>query len=100
MRLVDAEKLEIRLEQDLEEYRRWVQRQKEDIQNGSDKPLFKASYIVGMKKALCYLRNAETVVDMVESNIFDEEEIHENCTVQILKNSVTGQCSVGWWENE
>lgn len=31
--------------------------------------------------------------------IYDEEEIHENCTVQIWKNSVTGECSVGWWEN-
>ena len=30
---------------------------------------------------------------------FDVEERHENCTVQILKNSVTGAESVGWWEN-
>lgn len=35
----------------------------------------------------------------VEPNIYDQEEIHENCTVQILKNSITGACSVGWWEN-
>lgn len=35
----------------------------------------------------------------VESNIYDTEEVHENCTVQILRNSVTGECSVGWWEN-
>ena len=33
-----------------------------------------------------------------EINIFDEEEIHENCTVQILRNSVTGAVSIGWWE--
>lgn len=32
--------------------------------------------------------------------IYDEEEIHENCTVQILKNSVTVEISIGWWENE
>lgn len=31
---------------------------------------------------------------------FDIEEIHENCTVQIWKNSVTGEVSIGWWENE
>ena len=31
---------------------------------------------------------------------FDVEEIHENCTVQILRNSVTGAESVGWWKNE
>lgn len=35
-----------------------------------------------------------------ETNIYDSEEIHENCTVQILKNSVTGETSIGWWENE
>lgn len=33
-------------------------------------------------------------------SIFDEEEIHTNCTVQILRNSVTGDVSVGWWRNE
>ena len=32
--------------------------------------------------------------------IFDTEEIIENCTVQILRNSETGDCSVGWWKNE
>ena len=35
----------------------------------------------------------------VEMNIYDEEEIHDNCTVQILRNSTTGDISVGWWEN-
>lgn len=38
--------------------------------------------------------------ETLETNIFDIEEIHSNCTVQILKNSVTGEISVGWWENE
>ena len=36
----------------------------------------------------------------VETNIYDEEELHTNCTVQILRNSVTGEVSIGWWENE
>lgn len=40
------------------------------------------------------------MVDIIETNIFDIEEIHHNCTVQILKNSVTGEVSVGWWPNE
>lgn len=31
--------------------------------------------------------------------VFDQEEIHRNCTVQILSNSITGDTSVGWWEN-
>ena len=34
----------------------------------------------------------------VDVNIFDIEEIHHNCTVQVLTNSVTGAVSVGWWE--
>ena len=38
--------------------------------------------------------------DIIETNIFDQEEIHPNCTVQILKNSVTGEVSVGWWPND
>ncbi len=33
-------------------------------------------------------------------SIYDEEEIHTNCTVQILRNSITGETSIGWWENE
>lgn len=36
----------------------------------------------------------------VETNIFDQEEIHHNCTVQILHNSVTGEQSVGWWKED
>ena len=35
-----------------------------------------------------------------ETNVYDEVEEHKNCTVQILKNSLTGEESVGWWENE
>lgn len=35
-----------------------------------------------------------------EVNIFDTEEVYENCTVQILSNSVTGNVSVGWWKND
>lgn len=30
---------------------------------------------------------------------YDEEEIHPNCTVQIWRNSKTGEYSIGWWEN-
>lgn len=31
---------------------------------------------------------------------FDVVERHENCTVEVLRNSETGEESVGWWENE
>lgn len=36
----------------------------------------------------------------VETNIFDKEEIFPNCTVQVLTNTVTGEVSIGWWEND
>lgn len=36
----------------------------------------------------------------VETGMYDKEEIHENCTVQVLTNSQTGEVSVGWWPNE
>lgn len=35
----------------------------------------------------------------VRTNLYDEEEIHKNCTVQIWRNSVTGETSFGWWDN-
>ncbi len=35
-----------------------------------------------------------------ETAIFDKEEIIENCTVQILTNTVTGEVSIGWWRND
>ena len=36
----------------------------------------------------------------VETNFFDKEEIYENCIVQVLTNTETGEVSVGWWQNE
>ena len=36
----------------------------------------------------------------IETNIYDIEEIYPDCTVQILRNSVTGEISIGWWEND
>ena len=39
-------------------------------------------------------------MENIELNIFDREEIHENCTVQILENTITGEISIGWWENQ
>ena len=36
----------------------------------------------------------------VESNIYDEEEIYYDCTVQVLRNSITGETSVGWFKND
>ena len=37
--------------------------------------------------------------ECTEINLYDREEIFENCTVQVWSNSYTGQVSVGWWPN-
>jgi hypothetical protein len=36
----------------------------------------------------------------IQMNLFDEEILHPNCTVQELRNTETGEASFGWWENE
>ena len=41
-----------------------------------------------------------STITHIETNIFDIEEIYPDCTVQVLRNSVTGEVSVGWWKNE
>lgn len=38
------------------------------------------------------------VVDSL-MDFYDKEEIYPNCTVQVLTNTITGECSVGWKEN-
>ena len=45
------------------------------------------------------LKRADSADEKVEINVFDEEEIYHNCTVQVLRNSITGETSVGWWKN-
>lgn len=37
---------------------------------------------------------------LFSTNMFDIVETHENCTVQIIKNSVTGEQRICWWEND
>ena len=36
----------------------------------------------------------------IDLNLYDEEEIYPNCTVQVLHNSITDEYSVGWRENQ
>lgn len=56
-------------------------------------------------KALRYLVSKLPVIDprdlvpivTTEVNLFDKEEIHHNCTVQVWTNTATGQTSIGWW---
>ena len=40
-----------------------------------------------------------SVVDC-EVNVFDREEIYKDCTVQILRSTLSGKMSVGWHVNE
>ncbi len=37
---------------------------------------------------------------IIDNNIYDECRTYPNCTVEILRNSVTGKESVGWWRND
>jgi hypothetical protein len=38
-------------------------------------------------------------IKKIETNFYDKEEIYENCTVQVLTNTNTGDVSIGWWQN-
>lgn len=39
-------------------------------------------------------------IKKIETNFYDKEEIYENCTVQVLTNTKTGEVSIGWCKNE
>ena len=36
----------------------------------------------------------------VETNIYDKVERYEDCTVEILTNTITGAQSIGWFKND
>ena len=42
----------------------------------------------------------DSTIVKVETCFYDKEEIFENCTVQVLTNTATGEVSIGWWKNE
>lgn len=43
------------------------------------------------------LEDYETLIDSArEDDIFDVVETHHNCTVEVLKNTRTGEVSIGW----
>lgn len=48
-----------------------------------------------------FMQAASEEDDMMvsELNMFDDEEIHHNCTVQVWRNTATGETSVGWWQD-
>ena len=42
----------------------------------------------------------ESYIHPESSGLYDIEEVHDNCRVEVWKNSVTGEVSVGWYESE
>ena len=58
-----------------------------------------AELILADEAGLIEIRRADGQA-RVETNMYDQEEVHPNCTVQVLRNSVTGEVSVGWWDNK
>ena len=36
----------------------------------------------------------------IEIGVFDVEEIHHNCMVQVWRNSITGEVSIAWKPEE
>lgn len=65
-----------------------------------------ASWCADMHHSAHYIVSLHLVERMndneqiIATNVFDECEIHENCTVEIWKNSTTGEISIGWYENK
>lgn len=53
-----------------------------------------------MDKVRCFKYCKELISKNVETNLYDAEEIHFPCTVHILKNSASGEISIGWWEGK
>lgn len=76
MRLIDADKL-----------REWW------LENGLNERVYDTNDFLDS------IDEQETAVS-VDIPIYNHEEIHHNCTVQIWSNTCTGQQSVGWWKNE
>lgn len=37
---------------------------------------------------------------MSAEDVFDRVDTYYGCTVQILTNTLTGQVSIGWWQDE
>ena len=35
----------------------------------------------------------------VDTNLYNEKEVHKNVTVEVWRNTYTGKTSIGWYEN-
>lgn len=57
-------------------------------------------YGIKDKPSWCPLKPFTPPEPQITTNIYGQEEIHHGCTVQVLRNSVTGDVSVGWWKEK
>lgn len=48
----------------------------------------------------CPLEEVDESSPKLHTSLYDTVERHTDCTVEILKNSVTGEISVGWYRND
>lgn len=61
---------------------------------------FVGDYVDSGRPQWCPMKPFTPPEPQITTNIYDTEEIHHGCTVQVLRNSVTGDVSVGWWEEK
>ena len=57
----------------------------------------------GILYAADWIASQPTVIeadDTIKTPLFDIVEEHDHCHVQVLRNSITGEISVGWWEEK
>lgn len=52
------------------------------------------------RETWCPLKPVTPPEPQITTNIYDTEEIRHGCTVQVLRNSETGDMSVGWWKEK
>ena len=50
----------------------------------------------GLTEAANALEYAQNGVD---TNLYNEKEVHKNVTVEVWRNTYTGKTSIGWYEN-
>ena len=58
---------------------------------------------VSRKAVMQAIKDEHAIVeadDTIKTPLFDIVEEHDHCHVQVLKNSITGEISVGWWKEE
>ena len=36
----------------------------------------------------------------IETNLFNKSTIYTNCTVEVLEDTESGECSVGWYRTD